>query len=59
MATILPRVIDAQSPDQIVPIVREELGRWFGGSLTNPAFTHEELASEFFQALERHRAGAV
>lgn len=55
VGTILPRVVNAASAQEIVPILRDEFWRWFGSGITNPDVTWEQLAEELFEALVRYR----
>ncbi|HEY8181724.1 MAG TPA: hypothetical protein VII32_05755 [Thermoanaerobaculia bacterium] len=55
VGTILPRVIDATSVEEIVPVLREELSRWFGGGIRRPGTTYEEIARELYEAIQRQR----
>lgn len=55
VGTILPRALNAQRPDEIVPILREELSRWFGVGLQRPGVTYEAMAADLFTALLTNR----
>lgn len=55
VGTILPRVIDATSVDEIVPVLRDELARWFGAGIPRPGITYEEIARELYEAIQRQR----
>jgi len=54
--TILPRVIDATSVEEIVPVLREEFSRWFGVGIQRPGITYEEIARELYDAIQKQRA---
>ncbi|MEA2164986.1 MAG: hypothetical protein QOK37_3113 [Thermoanaerobaculia bacterium] len=54
VGTILPRVIDVTSAEEIVPVLREEFFRWFGG-IKRPGIEYEEMAAELFEAIQRQR----
>jgi hypothetical protein len=55
VGTILPRIIDATSVDEIVPVLRDELSRWFGAGIPRPGITYEEIARELYEAIQRQR----
>lgn len=55
VGTILPRVLDAESAAEIVPILREEFWRWFGATGIETA-TYEDLAEGILGILERFRS---
>lgn len=56
VGTILPRVCDAESPADIVEVIREELERWFGPPLRIENATYEELAEGIFVIVDRYRS---
>lgn len=53
--TILPRVLDAESPAEIALVLREEFDRWFGEAPIEAA-TYEELTEGVLGILERYRS---
>jgi hypothetical protein len=55
VGTILPRVFDAESPAEIVEVVREEFDRWFGESRIENA-TCEDIAEGIFAIVDRYRS---
>lgn len=56
VATILPRVFDAESAVDLVPVIREEFERWFGMRLRIENATYEELARGMFAIIDRYRS---
>lgn len=55
VGTILPRVFEAESPAEIVDLIREEFERWFGPRLRIESATYEELADGIFAIIDRYR----
>ena len=58
VGTILPRVLELDSSEQIESVVREELDRWFGGGRAIADASYAELAEEVLAVLERYRSSA-
>lgn len=56
VGTILPRVLDAESPADIVDVVREEFERWFGPRLRIENATYDDLAEGIFVIVDRYRS---
>ena len=56
VGTILPRVFEAESPADIVHVVREEFERWFGPRPRIENATYEDLAEGIFGIIERYRS---
>lgn len=57
VGTILPRVLELDTVDEIADVMREEFNRWFGG----PAIfrsTYEDLAADVLAILRRYRMEA-
>lgn len=54
--SILPRLKDARSVDDVQQIVHEEFVRWFGDDIAGPADAYADLASGAWSAYERFRA---
>src|SRR5258708_5072212 len=54
VGTILPRIFDAQEPDVIAAVIREEFDVWFGRHRIEAA-TFQDLAEEVLLLLERYR----
>ncbi len=55
VGTILPRTLDAQSPADVVAVLREEFERWFGPRLRIENATYEDLAEGIFVIIDRYR----
>jgi hypothetical protein len=53
--TILPRLRNCQSRDEVLRVVHEEFVRWFGAATAGPSESYHEIASEIWQLWERHQ----
>lgn len=56
VGTILPRVLGAESPADIIPILREEFERWFGSGNGIENATYDDLAEGIFTIIDRYRS---
>lgn len=57
VGTILPRILELDTADEIAKVLREEFNRWFG----DPAIyrsTYEDLAADVLTILRRYRSNA-
>jgi hypothetical protein len=54
VGTILPRIVDLDTVDEIASILREEFNRWFGDP-TIYRSTYEDLAADMLTILRRYR----
>jgi hypothetical protein len=55
VSTILPRVVRANSQDEVQQIVREEFEYWFGPDTTTREASLEVIAAEVFEAVVNRR----
>jgi hypothetical protein len=55
VGTILPRILDAESPADIAPVLIEEFERWFGPHVNIERATYDELAEGVFEIVARYR----
>jgi hypothetical protein len=55
VGTILPRVFEADSMEEIASVIREEFDRWFGQGIRVERATYEDLAEGMLQILRRYR----
>jgi hypothetical protein len=53
--TILPRLNDSQTVDDLQRIVHEEFVRWFGDETAGPASTYSIVARRLHAELDRRR----
>jgi hypothetical protein len=56
VGTILPRVKELETVEDIEKVIREELEHWVGGGVRMERATYEELAVEVLALLERYRS---
>jgi hypothetical protein len=56
--TILPRLKEAASPNELRRIIHEEFLRWFGGEANaGPQANYDKIAQEVWAAYQRHTQG--
>jgi hypothetical protein len=56
--TILPRLKEARSPDELRRIIHEEFLHWFNGEDTaGPETNYDKIAREVWAAYQRHSQG--
>jgi len=55
--TILPRLRDCQSANDVQKVVHEEFVRWFGGSSAGPLESYAEISSEIWHLWQQNRHG--
>jgi len=53
--TIIPRLRDAGSEDDILDIVHEEFVRWFGSDITGERDAYQSIAADIMAAWKRWR----
>jgi hypothetical protein len=53
--TIVPRVADAQGPDQVADVLHSEFLRWFGEGTAGPRDAYEVPARQIWDALLEFR----
>jgi hypothetical protein len=51
IGTIVPRVMNAQSVDEIAAVLYEEFVRWFGGDTAGPRQIYEAPARQIWRTL--------
>jgi hypothetical protein len=56
VSAILPKILSAQSPDEVQQIVRDEFEHWFGPDTTFREESFEPIGAEVFEAVLRYRA---
>jgi hypothetical protein len=56
VSAIVPKVVHAQSPDEVQQIVREEFEHWFGPGQAFREESFEPIATQVFAAVLRYRA---
>jgi hypothetical protein len=55
VGTILPRLKEAASPNDLRRIIREEFTRWFNGEgIAGPEAKYDKIAQEVWAAYQRH-----
>ena len=52
--TILPRLHNCQSVEDVARVVHEEFVRWFDADTAGPRESYKEIAAEIWQLWERH-----
>jgi hypothetical protein len=57
IGTIVPRVGNAQSVDEITAVLHEEFVRWFGNGTAGPRQAYEAPARQIWQAVLEFRQG--
>jgi hypothetical protein len=57
LGTIVPRVANAQSVDEITAVLHEEFVRWFGEGTAAPRQAYEATARQIWDALLEYRKG--
>ena len=50
MSTILPRLREAKSPDDVQRIVHEEFARWFGAEIAGSAAQYADVSKNIWEA---------
>ena len=55
VGTILPRLSDANSPDDVTQIVYEEFGHWFGVDEIGPKEKYVDLSNEIWLAWNHYK----
>jgi len=55
IGTILPRLVNAQQPDDVTSVLHEEFVRWFGESTAGPRDAYKALAGRIWAALMQYR----
>jgi hypothetical protein len=58
IGTIVPRVGNAQSVDEITAVLHEEFVRWFGNGAAGPRQAYEAPARQIWPAVLEFRQGA-
>jgi hypothetical protein len=58
IGTIVPRMVNAQSADEITTVLHEEFSRWFGDDTAGPRQAYEVPARQIWNALLELRKGA-
>lgn len=58
IGTIVPRVVKAQSVDQITTVLHEEFLRWFGDDTAGPRESYEAPARQIWGAVLEFRKSA-
>ena len=58
IGTIVRRVVNAQSVDEIAAVLHEEFVRWFGDDTAGPHQAYEAPARQIWPALLEFRQGA-
>jgi hypothetical protein len=48
--TILPRLVDASSQDEVLDIIHEEFAAWFSAGIAGPKQRYEQVAFEVWRA---------
>lgn len=48
--TILPRLREAKSPDDVQRIVHEEFAHWFGAEIAGPAAQYADVSKNIWEA---------
>ena len=55
IGTILPRIVNAQQPDDVTGMLHEEFLRWFGEGTAGPRQAYEAPARQIWDALLEYR----
>lgn len=55
IGTILPRIANAQRPDDVTDVLHEEFLRWFGDGTAGPRQAYEAPARRIWDALLEYR----
>jgi hypothetical protein len=55
IGTIVPRLLNAQSVDEVTAVLHEEFLRWFGDDTAGPRQAYEALARQIWGALLEYR----
>ena len=55
VGTILPRIANAQRPDDVTDVLHEEFLRWFGDGMAGPRQAYEAPARRIWEALLEYR----
>lgn len=55
VGTILPRITNAQLPDDVTHVLHEEFLRWFGDGTAGPRQAYEAPARRIWEALLEYR----
>ena len=55
VGTILPRITNAQRPDDVTDVLHEEFLRWFGDGTAGPRQAYEAPARRIWEALLEYR----
>jgi hypothetical protein len=55
VGTILPRIANAQRPDDVTDVLHEEFLRWFGDGTAGPRQAYEAPARRIWEALLEYR----
>ena len=58
IGTIVPRVVNAQSVDEVTAVLYEEFVRWFGDDTAGPRHAYETTAGKIWEALLEFRKSA-
>lgn len=56
VGTILPRLKDAESADDVRRIIHEEFVRWFSPEIAGPEGRYQRAAAEVWEAWRKHRS---
>jgi hypothetical protein len=54
VGTILPRLREAASPNDLRYIIHEEFSHWFSESIAGPEAKYDKIAQEVWAAYQRH-----
>jgi len=55
IGTIIPRLANAQRPDDVTDVLHEEFWRWFGDGTAGPRQAYEAPARQIWNALLEYR----
>ena len=58
IGTIVPRVMNAQSVEEVTTVLHEEFLRWFGDDTAGPRHAYQAPASKVWKALLEFRKSA-
>jgi hypothetical protein len=58
IGTIVPRVVNAQSIQEVTTVLHEEFARWFGDNTAGPRHVYEAPAGKIWEALLEFRKSA-
>ena len=57
IGTIVPRVVNAQSIEEVTTVLHEEFVRWFGKDTAGPRHPYEAPAGKIWEAVLEFRKG--